>query len=76
MTIENNVENIYFLVKWTSDSYTLQYSPKIGRQFIKADELACYSVYLNTFDNFKQWYTPYGGGMKFKKIQVEYCYFN
>ena len=33
--IDKNAENGYYLVKWTSDSYTFQYSHMIGRDFIK-----------------------------------------
>ena len=34
-TIHENAENGYYLVKWTSDSYTFQYSHMIRRDFIK-----------------------------------------
>ena len=39
------------LNKQTSDSYTFQFSHKIGRYGIKVGELMC--------DNLKQWYTTY-----------------
>ena len=48
-----------YLVKLTSDSYTLQSSNSIVRYFIKAGELVCDAVYLNPFSNFKQWYNTY-----------------
>ena len=67
-------QNRYNIVKWTSDSYNFQYSHKIGRYVIKADELVCDVVYLNPFHNFKQWYTTYEK-MKENNCQVEYCYF-
>ena len=51
------------LVKWTSDSYILRYYHIIGGYFIEAGDLVCDAVYLNLFDNFKQWYTTYGGGV-------------
>ena len=52
--IDKNAENEYYLVKWTSNSYTLQSSHMIGKYVIKAGELVCDTVYLNSFDNFKQ----------------------
>ena len=53
--------NGYYPVKWTSDSYTLNFSNKIVRDVIKSGELICDALYLNTFANFKKWYTPCGG---------------
>ena len=58
-TIDNNAENEYYIVKWTSDSYTLQSSHKIVRYVIKSGELVCGAVHLNTFAHFRQLYTPY-----------------
>ena len=47
----------YPLVKWKSNSYTLQSFHKIGRYVIKVGELVCNSVYFIPVDNIKQWYT-------------------
>ena len=69
-----NVENWFYLVKFTSDSYAFKYSPNIVIDVIKAGELVCDAVYLNTFANFKQCYTPYRGKINGKNCQVEYCY--
>ena len=68
-------KNRYYLVKWTSDSCTLESSHRIGRYNIKAGELVYDAVYLNPFANFKKWYTPFGEGMNKKNCQVEYFYF-
>ena len=57
--IDKNSDSGYYLVKWTSESYTLQYSQKLGKYFIKIDELVCDAVYLNPLANFNKWYTPY-----------------
>ena len=57
--MDKNAENGYYLDKWISDSYTLQYYHKIGRDFIKASELMYDALYLNPYSNSKQWYTPY-----------------
>ena len=59
-TIDKNLENGCYIVKWTRGSYTLQYCHKIGRYVIKAVKLVCDAVYLNPFDNSKQWYNLYG----------------
>ena len=56
---DKNAENGYHIIIWTSDSFTFQYSHKIGRDVIKAGMFVCYTVYLNIFSNFKQWYNPY-----------------
>ena len=37
----------------------MHYFHNIGIHVIKAGELVCDAVYLNLFDNFKQFYTPY-----------------
>ena len=39
----------------------MQSSHKIGRDVINAGYFMFDVVYLNLFDNLKQWYTPYGG---------------
>ena len=57
---DKNVENGYYLVKWTSDSYILQFYHKIERDIIKDGGFVCGVLYLNTFANFKQWYIYYG----------------
>ena len=57
--IDKNAETGYYFVKWTSDSYTFQYSHKIGKYFIKAGWLVCDAVYFNLFDNLRQWYTDW-----------------
>ena len=67
-TIDKNTENWYYLVQWTSDSYTFQYSHKIGRDVIKAVGLVCDAVYLNSSYNFNQWYNPYKNKIKGKTI--------
>ena len=67
-----NAENGYYIIEWTSDIYTFHYSHKIGRYVIKSGELVCDEVYFNQFANFKQFYTPHGGGMKKTNCQVEY----
>ena len=54
LQLETNAENGYYLVKWTSESYTLKSSQNLGK-----DELVHDAVYLNPLDNFKLWYTPY-----------------
>ena len=46
-TIDKNTENLYYLVKFTSDSYTLQSSHKIGIGVINDCGLLCDAVYLN-----------------------------
>ena len=69
------MRNRYYLVKLTSASYTFHSYHKIRRYVIKAGELVYDSVYLNIFDNFKQWYTPYEKKQE-KNCQVEYFYFN
>ena len=66
-TIDKNVENEYYLVKWTGGSYSQQYFHKMGGYFIKAGELMFETVYLNKFNNFKKWYTLYG---KMKEKQL------
>ena len=43
------------MIKYTSGSYTLQYSHKIVRGIIKAVELVCDAVYLNPLDNSNKW---------------------
>ena len=65
----------YLLVKWKSNSYTLQSFHKIGRYVIKVAELVCNSVYFIPVDNIKQWYTSNEKKNK-SNFQVEYCYFN
>ena len=62
--MEKNAENIYYLVKCTSDIYTLQYSHNKVRDVIKYGELVCGVVYLNPFANSKQRYTPYETKLK------------
>ena len=52
-TIYQNLESGYYLVKWTSEMYTLQYTKKLGNDVIKAGDLGCGSVYLNPLANFK-----------------------
>ena len=70
-TINKIEENEYYLVKWKSVSYTMQYSYKTGIYVIKAGELVCDEIYLNPLIN----------GIIFmkktrkKNCQVEYCYF-
>ena len=54
-----NAEKWYYIVKFKSDSYTLQYYHNIGRYVIKSGKLVCDAVYLNPLSNFKQWYTTY-----------------
>ena len=54
-TVDKNAENGYYLVKWTSYSYTLHSSHKIFRDVIKAISLVSDAVYLNPFANFKKW---------------------
>ena len=66
--IEINAENWYYLVKWKSARYNLHYSHKTGKYVIKTGDLVCYPVYLNPFENFKQWYTPYEKKMKEKQL--------
>ena len=46
----------YSLVKWTSNSYTLWYSHKIGVVVIKVGELVCDAVYFIPVANIKQCY--------------------
>ena len=57
--LTKNAENLYYLLKQTSDSYTLQSSHKIGIYVIKSGELVFDAVYLNLFVNYKRWYIPY-----------------
>ena len=45
--IDKNAENWHYLVKFTSDGYTLHSSHKLGKYGIKASELVCDVVYLN-----------------------------
>ena len=58
-TIDKNAENWYYLVKWTSGSYTLPYYHSMGENVTKAGYLVYDSFYLNPFANFRQCYTPY-----------------
>ena len=44
----------YYIVKWTSDSYTFQSPHKMVKYIIKAGELVCDVVYFNPLANFKQ----------------------
>ena len=53
--IDKNAETGYYFVKWTSDSYTFQYNNNTGIDFIRSSDLVFYLLYLNSFDNFKQW---------------------
>ena len=71
-----NEEIWYYVFKCTSDSYTFQFSHKIGKGFVKAGELVCYAVYLNPSDNFKQWYTPYEKTLKEKQLSYWILLFN
>ena len=52
--IDKNAETGYYFVKWTSDSYTFQYSNKIVRDMIKAVYLVCDALYANSSANFKK----------------------
>ena len=74
-TSDKNSESGYYLVKWTSESYTFQYSRQLGNCFIKAGDFVCDVVYFNKLDNFNQWYNPYKYENEGKNCQVEYCYF-
>ena len=65
-----NSENWYYLVKWTSGSYNLNYYHNIGRYIIKTGELVCDVEYLNSFANFRKWYNPYGKIMKEKNVRL------
>ena len=42
----------------------MRYYHKIGKDVIKAGDLMCDAVYLNLLDNYKQWYTHYGGNQR------------
>ena len=57
--MDKNAETGYYIGKWKSDSYTLQYSHNIRKNVIKDVELVYDAVYLNPFAYFKQWYKPY-----------------
>ena len=57
--METNAENGYYLVKWTSESYTFQSTQFLGKYFITAGELMCDAVYLNPLAYFKHWYNIY-----------------
>ena len=46
-TIDKNLECGYYLVKFTSDSYTLQYFREILKYLIKYGEMMCDSVYIS-----------------------------
>ena len=61
----------YYIVKWTSDSYTFQSPHKMVKYIIKAGELVCDVVYFNPLANFKQWYNPYKKTHKGKNCQTE-----
>ena len=56
--IDKNIESGYYPVKWSSESYNLQSSHKLGKYLIKAGELVCYSVYFNPLANVNKCYTP------------------
>ena len=47
-----NVKRGYYLVKWTSESYTLLYSKNPGNNIIKATELVCNELYFNPVEVF------------------------
>ena len=53
-TIDKNAKFLYYLVKWTSESYNFQSSHKIVKYVIRASELVCDAVYLNSLANFSQ----------------------
>ena len=42
-----------------------------GRDYITTGELMCDAVYLNPFDNFKQWYTLHEKKGRKNNCQVE-----
>ena len=73
--IDRNEKSGYYIVKWTSESYNLQSSKKLGKYVINACNLVCDVVYLNPPANFKQQYNPYED-KKGGKCQAEYSYFN
>ena len=58
-TIDKNSESVYYLVKWTIESYIFQLSQKLVKCVIKAGELVCDAAYLNPLDIFKKLYSPY-----------------
>ena len=64
--IDKNLESGFCFVKWTSDSYTLQSSNKLGKYVIKAGDLVFNAVYLNPLANFKSWYSNYEKTIKGK----------
>ena len=45
------------IVKVLYSNYTLQFSHKLGKYFIKDGGLVCDAVYFNSLANFKKWYT-------------------
>ena len=59
LTKQLREENFEYILSHLSASYTLNYSYKIGLDVINSDGLVCDAGYLNPFDHFKQWYTPY-----------------
>ena len=67
-TIDKNPESEYYIVKWKSESYTFQSYKKLGNDVIKASELVCDAVYLNTLANYKQQYKPQEDKNEGKKL--------
>ena len=57
--IDKNSESGYYLVKWTSDSYTLQSSHKLEKYGINTGGLVFDALYFNPVANVKHWYTPF-----------------
>ena len=58
-TIDKNSESVYYLVKWTIESYIFQLSQKLVKCIIKAVMVVCDAAFFNPLDIFKKWYTPY-----------------
>ena len=46
LIIDKNAENVYYLIKWTSDSYTFKSSHKVGRDVNKDVVSWCVMQYI------------------------------
>ena len=68
LTLTKIQKELHFIIIWRSDSYTLQSYHKIRKYVIRAGELVCDELYLNTLSNFNQWYTTYENKIQDKKL--------